>query len=60
MTPDFARSMIVNDLCDAMDKLVRRSNGANAYGTGLGGPDGPEPQGVSALRAPSLSQGEKK
>jgi len=44
-------SRMGHDISDACDRIW-----ANAFGTGLGGPDGDPSPSVSALRAPSLSQ----
>jgi len=48
---EFGLSMIVNDLCDGMDTLW-----ANAFGTGLGRAEAPEPDKPSRPSVPSLSQ----
>ena len=48
----YLMAVAADDLSSVMEKMV-----ANAFGAGLGGPEGPEPDKPSPrYRAPSLSQ----
>jgi hypothetical protein len=51
MTRDYAAAVRAGDVIDFCDRIW-----TNAFGTGLGGPDGDPSPSVSALRAPSLLQ----